>query len=37
MANAARAMTSIREMTEVEARLTELERAAGMTNDRRFG
>jgi hypothetical protein len=37
MANAARAMTSIREMTEVEARLAELEARAGVMTVRRLG
>jgi hypothetical protein len=37
MSSAARAMNSIREMTEVEQRLAELEARAGSQNDRRFG
>ena len=33
----ARAMNSIRETTEIERRLSELEQRAGVMNDRRFG
>jgi hypothetical protein len=36
ISGAARTMNEIRKSTEIERRLEELERVAGMTNDRRF-
>jgi hypothetical protein len=37
ISGAARTMNEIRKSTEIERRLEELERVAGMTNDRKFG
>jgi hypothetical protein len=36
MANLARAMNAIRESSEIEQRIRELEQRAGLANDRRF-
>lgn len=37
ISGAARTMNEIRKSTEIERRIEELERVAGMSNDRRFG